>query len=145
MIESFPSLRAVVVDAPDARLLGEFYRQLLGYRYRDGDEPPADDRPDERGQDWLVLCDRGGVARVAIQQVTELAPSTWPDSSVPQQLHLDLTVADITQLTEQRGRALSLGAALVDDRSTDPEEPLVVFADPAGHPFCIFVSPDHPG
>jgi hypothetical protein len=20
-----------------------------------------------------------------------------------------------------------------------------VFADPAGHPFCIFVSPDHPG
>ncbi len=27
------------------------------------------------------------------------------------------------------------------DRFDDPEEPLYVFADPAGHPFCIFVSP----
>jgi hypothetical protein len=30
------------------------------------------------------------------------------------------------------------------DRSRDPDEPLYVFADPAGHPLCIFVSPDHP-
>jgi hypothetical protein len=30
------------------------------------------------------------------------------------------------------------------DRSGDPDEPLYVFADPAGHPLCIFVSPDHP-
>jgi hypothetical protein len=27
---------------------------------------------------------------------------------------------------------------LLDDRSGDPEEPLRVYADPAGHPFCIF-------
>ncbi len=26
------------------------------------------------------------------------------------------------------------------DRTDDPEEPLYVFADPAGHPFCIFVA-----
>jgi hypothetical protein len=26
------------------------------------------------------------------------------------------------------------------DRSGDEEEPLRVYADPAGHPFCIFVA-----
>jgi hypothetical protein len=28
------------------------------------------------------------------------------------------------------------------DRTDDPDEPLWVFADPAGHPFCIFVAPE---
>ena len=40
----------------------------------------------------------------------------------------------------QHRRALALGAELLLDRSADPEEPLYVYADPAGHPFCIFVS-----
>jgi hypothetical protein len=26
------------------------------------------------------------------------------------------------------------------DRTDDPEEPLYVFADPSGHPFCVFVA-----
>ena len=34
MSGSFPALRAVVLDATDARPLAEFYRQLLGYVYR---------------------------------------------------------------------------------------------------------------
>ena len=30
------------------------------------------------------------------------------------------------------------------DQFDDPDEPLYVYADPAGHPFCIFVvGPDH--
>ena len=89
--------------------------------------------------------DRLGEARIAVQQVHELPASTWPDARIPQQLHLDLTVADSGQLAVQRDRALSLGAKMLHDRSADPDEPLYVFADPAGHPFCIFVSPDHPG
>ena len=40
------------------------------------------------------------------------------------------------------GRGSGQGAALLLDRSADPEEPLRVYADPAGHPFCIFVAPD---
>lgn len=39
----------------------------------------------------------------------------------------------------QHERALALGARLLYDRSDDPEEPLRVYADLAGHPFCIFV------
>jgi len=143
--DSYPALRAVVVDATDARAVAEFYRELLGFVYRSGDEPPPSGEPDPKGQDWLVLRDRTGEARMAIQQVAELSAPTWPDPAVPQQLHMDMTVADEAQLAEQRDRALSLGAKVLADRSADPEEALYVFADPAGHPFCIFVSPDHPG
>ena len=39
----------------DCRALAEFYRQLLGLRYREGEEPPTDGTPDEA--DWLVLLD----------------------------------------------------------------------------------------
>lgn len=145
MPDTFPALRAVVLDATDARAVAEFYRQLLGYTYRAGDEPPPPGQPDPQGADWLVLRDRAGQARLAVQQVDALPASTWPDVDVPQQLHLDLTVGDIDELTAQRDRALALGAELRLDRSADPDEPLYVFADPAGHPFCIFVSPDHPG
>jgi catechol 2,3-dioxygenase-like lactoylglutathione lyase family enzyme len=140
---SFPALRAVVLDATDARTVAEFYRAFLGFVYRAGDEPPAG-RVDPRGSDWLVLRDRSGVARLAVQQVAELPVTTWPAATVPQQLHLDMTVADVDELREQRDRALSLGARVLQDRTTDPGEPLIVFADPAGHPFCVFVSPDHP-
>lgn len=115
MAETFPALRAVVLDATDARVVAEFYRVLLGYVYRAGDETPPPGQPDPRGEDWLVLRDRNGDARLAIQRVA---------------VH--------------RHRALSLGAAELLDRSADPDEPLYVLADPAGHPFCIFVSPDHP-
>jgi hypothetical protein len=29
---------------------------------------------------------------------------------------------------------------MLRDRSDDPEEPLRVYADPSGHPFCVFVA-----
>ena len=143
MPETFPALRAVVLDATDARAVAEFYRELLGYQYRPGDERPPAGQPDPQGEDWLVLRDGTGAARLAVQQVRELPESTWPDVRVPQQLHLDLTVGNVDELAVQRDRALSLGATVLRDRSSDQSEPLYVFADPAGHPFCIFVSPDH--
>lgn|GEM_PF-4879317 len=51
------SLWQVVIDCADARGLAEFYRQLLGFRYRKGDEAPAQGESDHKGQDWLVLKD----------------------------------------------------------------------------------------
>ena len=137
----FPQLRQVVLDCTDARGLAEFYRQLLGLRYRPGDEPPAAGEPDPRGQDWLVLRDAAGTPRIAFQQVAELPEATWPGGPVPQQLHLDLTVPTVPALDAQHERAVALGARLLADRSGDPQEPLRVYADPAGHPFCIFVAP----
>lgn len=130
-----------MIDTTDARRLAEFYRELLGFEYRPGDEPPPAGEADPRGSDWLVLRDRDGEARLAFQQVDQMPASTWPDPAVPQQLHLDLTVPTIEELAEQHRRALALGATVLEDRSADPQEPLYVYADPAGHPFCIFVSP----
>lgn len=137
--ERFPVLRQVVLDCTDARALAEFYRELLGLHYRPGDEPPAPGEPDVNGQDWLVLRDGSGTNRVAFQPVAELPAATWPDGPTPQMLHLDLTVDSVSELDAQDARALSLGARLLRDRSEDPDEPLRVYADPAGHPFCIFV------
>jgi hypothetical protein len=54
-------------------------------------------------------------------------------------LHLDTTVPTAADLDVAHERAVALGARLLYDRSDDPEEPLRVYADPAGHPFCIFV------
>jgi predicted enzyme related to lactoylglutathione lyase len=134
--QSVPTIRQVVLDTTDARGLAEFYRQLFGLAYRAGDEPPADGAPDDAG--WLVLRNPGAV-QLAFQQVERLAPATWPEGDVPQQLHLDCTVADVAELDAQTERARALGAHLLRDRADDPEEPLRVFADPAGHPFCLFV------
>lgn len=129
----------VVLDCTDARALAEFYRELLGLAYRPGDEPPAPGEPDPRGQDWLVLRNPAS-AQLAFQQVTELPAATWPDGPHPQMLHLDITVDSTADLETEHEHALGLGARLLLDRSEDPEEPLRVYADPAGHPFCIFVA-----
>ena len=141
MAVPFPIVQSVVLDTADARGLAEFYRQLLGYDYRPGDEPPAAGAPDRQGEDWLVLLDPAGRARLAFQQVPHLPRSTWPDADVPQQLHLDLTVPTVEDLRAQHVRAQSLGARLLLDQSDDAIEPLFVYSDPAGHPFCIFVAP----
>jgi hypothetical protein len=69
-----------------------------------------------------------------------LPAATWPEGPIPQQLHLDLTVPTAAELDLQHEQALALGARMLYDRSDDLEEPLRVYADPAGHPFCIFVA-----
>ena len=135
--DTYPILRQVVLDTTDARGLAEFYRQLLGLQYRPGDEPPPEGAPDPNGRDWLALR-KNGESALAFQQVAQLPAATWPEGPNPQQLHLDLTVPDSQELEVQHERALALGATLLLDRSGD-DGPLCVFADPSGHPFCIFV------
>ena len=88
-----------------------------------------------------MIEDPTAAHRIAFQQVGELPESSWPDNvPVPQQLHLDLTVRTAAELDAQHGRALALGARLLYDRSDDREEPLRVYADLSGHPFCIFTA-----
>jgi hypothetical protein len=138
--ERMPMLRQVVLDCLDARALAEFYRQLLGLHYRPGDEPPSEGQPDDHGDGWLVLRTTGDGPHLAFQEVDELPPATWPEGPIPQQLHLDLTVGSKDELNEQHERVLRLGGRLLHDRSDDAQEPLRVYADLAGHPFCIFVA-----
>lgn len=134
----YPHLLHTVIDTTDVRGLAEFYRQFLGLSYRPGDEPPADGGADDA--DWLVLVDTDGGRQLAFQQVEKLEQTTWPAHDVPMQMHLDFTLPSLSELRNQRERAESLGARLILDRTGDEDEPLYVLADPAGHPFCIFVA-----
>lgn len=138
-----PHLRQVVLDSTDARASAEFWRQLLGLVYREGHEPPPLGDDDPAGRDWLNLLTPSGDARLAFQQVEVQSRTTWPEPIVPQQLHLDLTVGTRDELLAVSERVIALGGELRFDRSDSPEEPLRVFADPDGHPFCVFVhAPD---
>ncbi len=134
----YPQLLHTVLDTTRPRELAEFYRQLLGLRYRPGDEPPAEEATDEA--DWLVLVDSDGGRKLAFQQVDHLPRTTWPKHDVPMQLHVDFTVSSLAELHRQRERAQALGAEVLLDRTADADEPLFVFADLSGHPFCIFVA-----
>ena len=138
MTDAHPTVIQTVLDCREPRRLADFYRDLLGWAYRRGDETPTD------GEDWLVLKPGDGGHGLAFQLNPEYVPPVWtpePDRPGDQQMmiHLDMGVSDVESLEAQRLRVLSLGGAVLHDRSDDDEEPLYVFADPAGHPFCIFV------
>jgi len=72
----------------------------------------------------------GGGKSVMFQQIEEYTPPRWPDPDAPQQAHLDIQVDD---LDAGEARALELGAT----RLPGGERKFRVFADPAGHPFCL--------
>ncbi|WP_020390430.1 VOC family protein [Kribbella catacumbae] len=135
---TYPELMHTALDATDVRGLAELYRELLGLRYRSGDEPPSDGAADDA--DWLVLVDGDGKRRLAFQQVSTLPRSTWPEHDIPMQLHLDFAVPTLEDLRRHRRRAEELGARLLLDRTDEQGEPLYVLADPAGHPFCLLVA-----
>lgn len=134
-----PRLTQVVIDTTNPRASAEFWRQLLGLVYRKGHEPPlAGD--DLVGRDWLNLLTPNGDPCLAFQAVDELSHSTWPDPKVSQQLHLDLTVTSLDELNSVHSKVLTLGGSLLFDRSDSQDEPLRVYADLDGHPFCVFVA-----
>jgi hypothetical protein len=59
-------------------------------------------------------------------------PPTWPDGTIPKQVHLDLSVDD---LDAAEAEAIRLGAR---QAGTSPEPTRWrVMLDPASHPFCL--------
>jgi predicted enzyme related to lactoylglutathione lyase len=109
-------LFAVTIDAPDAAALARFYAALMGMEVTyDGPEGS------------LIAADGKSVM---FQQIANYNPPRWPDPQHPQQAHLDLLCEDIDAVEAE---ALQLGAVKLRD---DPEG-FRVFADPAGHPFCL--------
>lgn len=131
-----PRFRQLVVDAADARRSAEFYRALLGLAYLPGDEP----RDGTEDPAFIVLLGTDGRRLLGFQTVPSFARSTWPSMEVPQQLHLDFAARDHDEMDEHHRRVLELGGTLVEDRLDDPDDPLRVYADLDGHPFCIFVA-----
>jgi len=134
-----PELLQTVLDTPRPRELAEFYRRLLGYEYRPGDE----DGSGEGSNDWLVLTDSSGIRKLAFQVSPETPAVRWPDGPPHQMMHLDLRVASYGDLLEQCKRSIELGAKVVRDASSDPVEPNIVMADVSGHLYCL-IAPGNP-
>ena len=134
-----PQIAQITIDTTHARASAEFWRALLGLVYREGHEPPAGGQDDPAGHDWLNLYSPLNRRALAFQRVEELPRSTWPDDGVPQQMHLDLTVRTRDELDAVHARVINLGGELLLDRAQSVEEPLRVYADLDGHPFCIFM------
>ncbi|MCX4231461.1 VOC family protein [Streptomyces ortus] len=112
----------VALDCPDPPALAEFYAGVLGGEVkRDSD-------------DWYDLHVPGG-HRIAFQRVPEHRPPNWPSADGgSQQLHLDFDVPD---LDEAEAQVLALGATPLDLDDEGGRRGFRVYADPAGHPFCL--------
>jgi hypothetical protein len=82
-----------------------------------------------RSDDWVVVAANETTSGLAFQLAPDHRPPTWPDPQVPQQLHFDVMVEDVA---EAGARVLALGATRLDGD---------VYADPAGHPFCLIRRP----
>jgi hypothetical protein len=116
-----------VLDAPDLHVESSFWAQLL------------DGTVDDTESDWhSVIVD--GEWRLGVQLAPDHVPPVWPGGGQQQQVHLDLWVDDFARAHD---RAMSLGATLLkaaDDPATK-DEIFQVYADPAGHPFCLCRAP----
>jgi catechol 2,3-dioxygenase-like lactoylglutathione lyase family enzyme len=112
-------VHAFVLDCPDPAALARFYAELTGWALHYEDP------------DWVVLRGEGAVG-LAFQRAPDHQPPRWPDPNHPQQAHIDLHVPD---LDDGERQVLALGATALP---TPPDaEKYRVYADPAGHPFCL--------
>jgi hypothetical protein len=114
-------LRATVLDCPEPAELARFYAELIGGSV-------VQDKPD-----WVTVQDDRG-RRLSFQRAPEYRPPRFPDPAGSQQLHLDIQVED-PDAAERA--ALAIGATRLDGQSENAEGGFRVFADPAGHPFCL--------
>jgi catechol 2,3-dioxygenase-like lactoylglutathione lyase family enzyme len=108
----------VIFDCPDPAAAAAFYAELLG-------QPIT-----YRSDDFVVVSASSTASGLAFQLAPGHRAPTWPDPAVPQQVHLDIMVEDPAAAGAQ---VLALGATRLDG----PD----VYADPAGHPFCLIRRP----
>jgi catechol 2,3-dioxygenase-like lactoylglutathione lyase family enzyme len=110
-------LHHVAVDCREPLALARFYSELLGL--------PITYQSD----DWVVIAERADTSGIAFQLAPDHEPPRWPDPAAPQQMHFDVMV-DNVRLAEPT--VIALGARKIGE---------TVYADPAGHPFCLVPRP----
>ncbi|KQY64882.1 MULTISPECIES: VOC family protein [unclassified Nocardioides] len=116
-IAQFPSF---VLDCPDAAVLASFYAAILEWEVKEQDG-------------WFdIRADNGNC--ISFQQVDDYRAPTWPTQEVPQQMHLDVVVADLDVAEDA---VVELGATRHEHQ---PGTTFRVMLDPAGHPFCLCLS-----
>lgn len=110
----------VVFDAADLSAESAFWAGVLG-----GEVFPEDH--------WHMIA-VNGEPRVGVQLAPGHTAPDWPNGT-PQQIHLDLWVGDIAVAHEM---VMTLGARVLQTTTMESAwEGFQVYADPAGHPFCL--------
>ena len=116
------TFESFALDCADPQGVARFYADLLGGTVEG-----------EAGDDWFTVTWAGP------NICTQLAPNhespDWPRGH--QQAHIDFAVVDIAAAHE---RVLELGGTALDPVEPPrpaPERGFRVYADPAGHPFCL--------
>jgi len=113
--------RVIVFDASDLPAESTFWAGMLGGRV------VAED-------DWHSVVDGDGQWVIGVQLAPGHVPPDWPDGN-PQQVHIDLHVDDFTSA---HATAIALGARLLQAaEDLTAAQGHQVYADPAGHPFCL--------
>ena len=113
--------KVVVFDAADMAAESAFWAGMLGGRVFTDDT-------------FHSVIDADGRWTIGVQLAPDHIPPDWPDGN-PQQVHLDLHIDDPASA---HTKAIALGARLLqaaDDLTA--AEGHQVYADPAGHPFCL--------
>jgi catechol 2,3-dioxygenase-like lactoylglutathione lyase family enzyme len=110
-------LSGTTVNAPDAIALARFYADITGGTAKGAEH-------------WALV--QGPNGAIGFQQVDDHRPPTWPGGEVPMQLHLEFYVDD---LDATEARVLAAGAVRLEHQPNDDH--CIVYADPAGHPFCL--------
>lgn len=110
-------LSSITINAPSAGALAAFYADIT-----DGTvafEHPA----------WATVHTGGG--RIDVQTVADYRPPSWPERAEAL-VHLDFLVDDLERAA---ARVEAAGATRFEHQPN--AEHCLVFADPAGHPFCL--------
>ena len=121
-------LSGVALECRDPAALADFYSRLTGWPVVYAHE------------DWCSVGESEDSGfHLSFQRAPGHEPPTWPDPASSMQLHLHFRVDDL----EAAGRAvLALGGTKLEDQPGGDRSP--VYADPAGHPFCLVPTPDRP-
>ena len=116
--------RMIVLDAADIEAVSTFWAGFLGGTV------------EKWGDRWRAIWVDGGWA-LGVQSAPNHVQPDWPDGA-PQQIHFDFYFEGLEAYDAAHERVIGLGARLLkatDDR-TAPRG-IQVYADPAGHPFCL--------
>jgi hypothetical protein len=111
-------LSSVAINCPNAAVLAAFYADITGGQVTYVDPVSA------------TVNGPGG--RIDFQTVSDYVPPTWPEATSPMQMHLDFVV---DELAATEARVLAAGATKYGFQPNSDH--CLVFADPAGHPFCL--------
>ena len=108
-------LEGTTLNAPDALALARFYAEITG-------------GVASGTSHWAAVTGPNG--SIGFQQVQDFQPPQWPGSDM--RMHLDFLVDD---LAATGARVIAAGAKLLDYQPNSDH--CFVYADPAGHPFCL--------